>query len=207
MRRLLFGSLAAATIVAIAGVAYAWQAGDYLNVPGPITGTYAGGIQGTFNFVPASAGEGIPSAPNGGACIIFRAKDLGFKKMWEKECTNDDDCSTPGENPYGYCHLPSQKCWSRPDPEKAPGSDDALCRRGNRLPSPVPINTDIDISVTPPGAYTPTTTSIPAPISTPSWGIRHNARARVVTRLNCATPACGPNGESFILKWGDDKQL
>jgi len=207
MRQLTSGTLTAVAIIAIAGAAYAWQAGQYRNIPGAITGTYAGGIQGNFKFVPVGANDGIPSAPNGGACIVFRAKDLGFKKMWQKTCTNDDDCSTPGENNYGYCHLPSRKCWSRPDPATAPGSDDALCRRGNRLPSPVPINQDIDVSVTPPGVYTPATTSVPAAISTPSWGIRPNARARVLTRLNCATPACGPNGESAILEWGNDKQL
>lgn len=203
MRQRIFGVLACTTIIAIGGAAYALQAGQYRNIPGAVTGTYSGGINGTFKFVPAIAPDGIPSAPNGGACIIFRARDLGFKKMWAKHCKIDDDCSTPGENAYGYCEVKKGKCWARPDPAKAPGSDEALCRRGNKLPSPVPINTDLDISITTTGAPTP------APISTPSWKIKHNAKARVVSRLNCppTSPGCAPGGHDYILEWGPVTKL
>lgn len=203
MRQHPFGVLACTTIIAIGGAAYALQAGQYRNIPGAVTGDYATGINGTFKFVPVTAPDGIPSTPNGGACIIFRAKDLGFKKMWDKVCTKDADCSVKGENTVGYCHLKSQKCWSKPAKPAVvlpttPNADAAMCRRGDKLPSPVPINEDLDISAT------------PAPVSTPAWKIKKNAKARVLSRLNCPgipPTKCAPDGETFVHEWGPVTKL
>lgn len=188
----------AASALAIGGAAYAWQVTHYRNIPGSITGSYAAGIKGSFKFVPVSIPQGIASAPNGGACIIFRAEDLGFTKMARKKCYSDNQCSTAGENDYGYCELPTHHCWSRPDPDTASGSDGALCRRGDKLPTPVPINTTLTISAT------------PAAISTPSWKIGPHAKARVLTCLN-GIPGGGCGGVTGAAKpryeWGKPKQL
>jgi len=192
MRQRLVGIIATSTFLAIGGAAYALQAGNYRNIPGPITGSYAAGIKGSFRFQAVSAPEGIPSPPNGGACIIFRAKDLGFKEMAKKHCTSHAQCATPGENAFGYCHQPTNKCWSRPDPATAPGSDGALCRRGVTGP----VGEDIEISAT------------PAAISTPSWKINKNAKARVLSCLNGSGGfGCRDGATPYVYEWGTPKQL
>ncbi|MFL6770273.1 MAG: hypothetical protein ACJ8E4_00970 [Sphingomicrobium sp.] len=192
MRQRFIGILATSTLLAIGGAAFALQAANYHNVPGPITGSYADGIKGSFRFQGVSAPNGIPSSPSGGACIIFRAKDLGFKVMSKKHCTSDSQCPTPGESAGGYCHQPTNKCWSRPDPTTAPGSDAALCRRGVAGPA----GADIEISAT------------PAAISTPTWKISKNAKARVLTCLNGLPPGgCAGNGNAYAYEWGKPKQL
>lgn len=188
----------AASVLASGGAAYAWQAAHYRNIPGPITGSYAAGIKGSFKFVPVSIAEGIPSAPNGGACIIFRAEDLGYEKMAKKKCFTDNQCSTPGEADYGYCELPAHHCWARPNDETANGSDEALCRRGNKLPNPLRMNESIDISAT------------PAAISTSSWKVSPHAKARVITCLNgIPGGGCGgaPGAAPPRYEWGTPKQL
>ena len=207
MRQRSFGIIATTTIfVALGGAAYALQAGQYRNIAGKVTGSYATGIKGSFRVEPVTAPTGLASPPSGGACLVFRAKDLGFKKMWAKVCTNDDDCTTAGESDYGYCHLPSQKCWSKPvdPPPPSPasnGSDKALCLRsipGSSFPPPIPINKTFDISAT------------PAQVSTPSWHIRDNAKARVLTCLNgipgggCARVAGAPKP---AYEWGPVTKL
>jgi hypothetical protein len=196
-RNVLFPALAV-SVLAIGGAAYAWQATHYRNIPGPITGSYAAGIKGSFTFVPVSLTQGIASAPNGGACIIFRAEDLGYSKMAKIKCHSDDQCSVKGESEYGYCEPTKKHCWARPNPDTAKGSDDALCRRGNKLPSPVPISKPIEISVT------------PAAISTPTWKISPHAKARVLTCLN-GIPGGGCGGAPGAAKprkeWGTPKQL
>lgn len=196
-RKLVTPGLIASTL-AIGGAAYAWQVTHYRNIPGLVTGNYAAGIKASFKFLPVSITQGIASAPNGGACIIFRAEDLGYAKMAKKKCYSDNQCSTPGESDYGYCELPAHHCWARPDPSTATGSDEALCRRGNKLPIPVPINKTIEISAT------------PAAISTPSWKVSPHAKARVVTCLN-GIPGGGCAGAAGAAKpryeWGTPKQL
>src|SRR5688572_29235257 len=107
MRQRLVGILATSTLIAIGGAAYALQAPNYRNLPGPVTGSYADGIKGSFRFQAVVAPDGIPSPPSGGACLVFRAKDLGFKEMAKKRCSSDSQCSTPGENIYAYCHQPT----------------------------------------------------------------------------------------------------
>ncbi len=195
--RKLFVPALAASVLSIAGAAYAWQATHYRNIPGPITGSYATGIKGSFKFVPVSITQGLKSAPNGGACIIFRAEDLGYAKMAKKKCYNDNQCSTAGEG-GGYCELPTHHCWARPNPETAIGSDDALCRRGNKLPTPVPINKTIEISPT------------PAAIATPAWKVSPHAKARVLACLN-GIPGGGCGGAKGAAKpryeWGTPRQL
>jgi hypothetical protein len=201
MRRLLFGSIVPVALLAIGGAAFAWQASNYRNIPGPITGSYAGGIKGSFEFHTVAAPNGIPSAPSGGACIIFRAKDLGFDKMSKKRCHSDGDCSIPGENDYGYCDTQNNKCWSRPlAPPVGPNPDDYLCLRSisPRFPTPTPINSPIEIS------------STPAAISTPSWKISKHPKARVLTCLNgIPGGGCGgaPGAAKPAYEWGTPEQL
>ena len=177
MRQPIVGVLACATIIAIGGAAYALQTANYRNIPGAVTGSYSAGIKGTFRVEAVTPPYGIASLPSGGACIVFRAKDLGFKKMWDLTCTRDEDCSVEGESRIGYCHPKSRKCWSKPvdSPDAPNGSDKALCIRslpGTAFPPPIPTNVTHEISAT------------PAQVSTPSWKIRKNAKARVLTCLN-----------------------
>ena len=187
MRHLLIGTLTASAIFAIGGAAYALQATNWRNVPGPITGSYSGGIKGTFRFEATPAG--FPSPPSGGACIIFRAKDLGFTEMEKKRCTTHAECGTPGENSTGYCDKQNNKCWSRPTYADA---DQYLCRRGVTGPTGV----SLEISAT------------AAEISNPAWKINHNAKARVLTCLNGLPPGgCGANGNPYYYAWGTPKQL
>jgi hypothetical protein len=188
MRQLLFVSLSLATL-ALAGVAYALQAGNYRNVPGPVTGSYEAGIKATFRLTSVSPPEGIPSPPSGGACIIFPAKDLGFGEMSKKHCSSDSDCSTPNENPFGYCEQQTKKCWSRPTAAEA---DPYLCRRGVTGP----VGEDLEISAE------------PAPIFRPEWNISKHAKARVLTCLNGLPPGgCAGNGNPYVYEWGTPKQL
>jgi hypothetical protein len=183
MRQPIFGVLACTTIIAIGGAAYALQAAQYRNVPGPITGSYAGGIAGTFHLEAAIGDNGIPSNGDGGACIVFRAKDIGDEEMDKIRCSNDSQCSTPA-HPYGYCEQPNNKCWAKPS-----GSDPKVCKKG--------------VAMVPGAVHTISVSKA----TLTQFNIPHNAKARVLTRLNCASPACGPNGESFVLEWGTDKQL
>jgi len=194
MRQLRFGALTIAAIIAIGGAAYAWQAAQHRPVAGPITGSYDAGINGTFRIDDASGG-GILSETSGGACIIFRAKDLGFTEMAKKHCTSDSDCAAPNENFYGYCHQPTNKCWSKPASADADGE---LCNRSiDYDPARLwPVNTPVAIS------------DHPILVGTPGWHISKNAKARVLARLNCAGGSpCAPDGQNYVYDWGDPTQL
>src|SRR4029453_1965391 len=118
MRQLFLGTIASVTLLPLGGSALPWQAGHYRNVAGPITGSYSAGINGTFR-VEADP-SGIPSDRYGGACIVFRAKDLGFTEMQHKNCRKDGDCDAGGHS--GYCDVLNGKCWAKPvlpDPNSA----------------------------------------------------------------------------------------
>lgn len=178
-----------ASLLAIAGGAFALQVTNYRNLPGPVTGSYQSGIKGTFRLQPVAAPAGIPSPPSGGACIVFRARDLGFEKMDKKRCTKDSQCSTPGENSTGYCHQPTNKCWSRPT---VAGADALLCKRAVSSP----IGQAIAISAT------------PAPISTPSWKVKPHAKARVLSCLNrTGGLGCRTGATPYVYEWSTPKQL
>jgi hypothetical protein len=96
-------------------------------------------LQGTFQMLNATAANGIPSTGGGGACLVFRAKDLGFTTMDGKKCSSNSDCTvlppptvtdpTKPEfysyvpdpaNPshkearFGYCDKQNKQCWAKP---------------------------------------------------------------------------------------------
>lgn len=179
-RKFVVPAFAAGALV-LAGTAYGVT--KYRNIPGPVAGSYAGGITGAFRV--QIDGAGIPSAPSGGACIITRARDLGYSKMDKIHCANDAQCTT-SENPYGYCELPTHKCWAKPV-----GSDPKLCKK---FPSTVATGVKIFIPV--------------SHASLVGLKIPPTAKVRVLTCLNgIPGGGCGLNGAPYKHEWGDPKQL
>jgi len=180
-RKLVVPVLATGALV-LASTAYGVT--KYRNIPGPVTGSYAQGIKGTFRVQIDPAG--IPSTPSGGACIITRAKDLGYSKMEKIHCASDAQC-TSSENPNGYCELPTHKCWAKPV-----GSDMKLCKK---YPGTVPIGT----------------TAIPVShASLTALNISPHAKVRVLTCLNgLPNGGCGgaPGAAPPRHEWGTPKQL
>jgi hypothetical protein len=156
----------------------------YTVTAGPVTGDRASGINGSFRFSEASGPDtGIESDLFGGACIIFRAEDLGYSKMAQKTCHSDEQCRT--DKIGGYCQPGTNKCWARP-----PANPDPLCRRSLETHAPWPPDTDNKISESNP---------IPVPAD-----LKANAQAVVVACLrgkgNGANSACG--GPDSQVKWG-----
>ena len=196
MRQLRFGTLTIAAIIAIGGAAYALQATDqYRIIPGPVTGSYKDGINGTFRLEAVASG-GLMSEGHGGACIIFRAEDVGFSKMAQKSCTADGDCATeetPGQNVHGYCDVQTSKCWARPTKM---GADDALCEKSLQLTPPTPWTPGVDNKIS------------AEPIKIKSLGVRKHAQARVVTCLH-GIPVGGCFDPNLPAKseWGDPTPL
>lgn len=125
----------------------------FKNVPGPITGDRASGLNASFRIVQAAGG--IPSDRYGGACIVFRAADLQYQDMARVQCTKDEDCAT-GEAQAHYCHKPTKQCLARPNPT---GATDPYCKRSIDTGFPGtqwPADTDIPISSAPvPSALVP----------------------------------------------------
>ena len=150
--------LGAAGAVAVAAGTYA--AGPFSIVAIRVTGSRVAGINGSFKLLNASVGHpGIPSNGTGGACIAFRAQDLGFDVMASKSCHSNADCSnpdpsaTPGteaagvftpdatrpahfEHRFGYCDTATNQCWAKPvytggnyTKTDSVGADTALCTR------------------------------------------------------------------------------
>lgn len=195
-RKLIVPALALSLVGAV-GAALAFPAGRYTIVPGPITGSYNGGINGTFRIVAARAPAGVMSIGEGGACIFFRAQDVGYSQMAKVHCTTDASCTT--SEGAGACMKKNKQCWARPT-----GTDNKLCiTSSSRKPKPGPwdANTTYSISDT--------------PIDIAKLGVRKNAKAVVRGRLICPPHpttkkpiACLPDGKStFILVWGTPKQL
>lgn len=150
--------LGAAAAAAVAAGTYA--TGVFSIVAMPVTGSRAAGINGSFKLLNASVGHpGIPSDGTGGACITFRAQDLGFDVMASKvchsnaACSNPDPTATPGteaagvfapdatrpthfEHRFGYCDTATNQCWAKPiytggnyTKTDSVGADTALCTR------------------------------------------------------------------------------
>jgi hypothetical protein len=140
----------------------------YMIAAGPVTGGRASGINSSFRITQASAPNGGPlsgitSDLLGGACIVFRARDLGYTQMAQKVCTRDDDCAT-GEANAHYCQA--NQCWARPNVV----GKDPLCNRSIDYspPKPWPVGTDVNIS--------------PNPIPLPAE-LQPNAQARAIALL------------------------
>jgi hypothetical protein len=159
----------------------------FLVRPGAVTGDRAGGINGTFTLTQATAGTapegGIPGDQLGGACIIFRAEDLGYSQMAQKVCHNDKACDT-GEG-SGYCSS-DHKCWARP----AAGLNDPLCRRSSQTQPQTPWDVDVENKIS------------QNPIPVPA-GLKANAQARVI-----ALTKGQPKGlQGAVLTWGDQTTI
>jgi len=202
-RQLLFASLGLASLL-LAGCSNRNDSGGAMNAvgndvvqtyytvaAGPVTGNRASGINSSFRITEAAnAATGIESDLSAGACIIFRAQDLGYSRMAQKTCHNDNQCNT-GEG-QGYCEIASKKCWARPiaDP-------DPLCRRSLETHAPWPPDTDNMIS----------NTSIPVPAN-----LQPGAQAVTVACLrgssdspNDHSTLCG--GPHSLVKWGQPTTL
>lgn len=145
-------------------LASAYAAGPLAMEAGPVTGSRVAGINGSFKLLPASTGHpGIPAEGYGGACLTFRAQDLGFYVMAAHVCHSNSDCSKedptapPGtekagvwapdssnsahfEHRFGYCDTGTHQCWAKPiytggnlSKTNSVGADAALCTRRIRL--------------------------------------------------------------------------
>jgi hypothetical protein len=154
------------------------NAGDgpplYKNVPGAVTGDRAAGINSSFRIIEAAGG--IPSDRYGGACIVFRAADLGYPLMAAKQCTKDEDCAT-GEADAHYCQKSTKQCLARPNPT---GDKDPYCNRSIDYGFPGkqwPADTDIAISQNP----------IPVP-----QNLKPGGEALLITLLKRKSPANAP---------------
>ena len=157
----------------------------YTVLAGPVTGDRITGIGGTFRLDESTGPDAIESNLLGGACIIFRAEDLGYTEMAGKTCHNDNQCKT-GEG-QGYCEKSTNKCWARPIVN--PPTADPLCRRSINTGMPWPPDTDIPISTN------------PIPIG--AYNLKPNSQAAVVACLRGTNPgtasACGfPDS---VIKW------
>lgn len=194
MRRFIFCALAASTflVTGCSNKEADYAAGGqmlphYLIVPGPVTGSRAAGINATFRLVQAAAHnaqDGITSDQLGGACILFRAADLGYTQMAAKSCTTQEDCAT-GEG-VPYCE--GGQCWARPD--VGANAPDPLCRKSGDT-TPVthwPVNLPVEIAD-------------PGPIPAPA-NLRANAQARVLACLRGKghSQLCG--APHTMYKWG-----
>jgi hypothetical protein len=186
----------ATSVLALGGVAYGVT--KYRNIPGPVTGSYAGGITGTFHLEKSAAG--LASQGYGGACLIFRAKDLnrapGIDLDWmeKKHCKADSDCTRTDIHTYGYCHQSTKQCWTKPQKPTADAADSLVCIR-KRPPGP-PLQ---------PGK----TVSIPVShADLVKMKVPQNSKVRVLTCLNGIPPGgCGGNGNPSRSEWGTPKQL
>ena len=155
-----------------------------------VTGNRTTGINGSFKITRASgADDGIESNLQGGACIVFRAQDLGYTQMAGTSCNNDNQCNNSHEG-RGYCEMSTHSCWARPlaDP-------DPLCKRSidPGAPAQWPVNTDVPIGP-PPG--------IPVP-----GNLKPNAQARIIACLKWAKEkgVCTP--PQSMEKWGQPTTL
>lgn len=154
---------------------------------GTITGNRTPGINSSFKIKRDKAG--IESNRYGGACIIFRASDLGFE-VKNAVCSSDGDCEN-SKGP-GYCDMGSHQCWARPKPT---GPKDPYCNRS--IDTATPANpdgkqwNDGDLNRISPQA-------IPVP-----QGLKPNAQARTLALLK-AKPGVTP---PVVYDWGDPKTL
>ena len=174
---------------ASANVTGAKSAGElYIIEAGAITGNRVPGINSSFKI--RSSKSGIESDRYGGACIIFRASDLGYDV--EKEtCSSDVDCKSSGAG--GYCHTETRQCWARP--AVATGVKDPYCKRS--IDSVTPANPNGQqwnegelnwISAQ----------AIPVP-----QGLKPNAQARTLALLKTKPGMMPP----LVYKWGDPKPI
>ena len=156
---------------------------QYLVKPGRVTGDRAGGINGTFTLAQASAADAgrtdaIPGDQLGGACIVFRAQDLGSPNP--AQCTADSDCGTPQVS--GYC-SPEHKCWARP----AAGLNDPLCKRSIETSPQTQWQVGVENKIS----------NNPIPVA--QYSLQPNAQARLIA----LTKGKPPHGQQLVLTWGE----
>jgi hypothetical protein len=200
-RKFVVPALTAGALV-LAGTAYGVT--EYRNFPGPVTGSYAGGISGTFRYDSVASG-GMASAGRGGACLIFRAEDINRGKdvdldwMAKKHCSADSDCTRTDLTPkvYGYCHMPDHQCWTKPRKPDADQADGLVCKRA--IPPLPPLT---------PGKVEAISVSHADLVK---MEIPKTARVRVLTCLNgipgggCAQDPKNP--QPYRHEWGTFLQL
>jgi hypothetical protein len=156
----------------------------YYIVANPVTGSRADGINGSFQVKRAKMRDlfGIASIKSeriGGACLAFRAKDLGYNQMAKLSCTSNQQCVDSGEAGKGaYCHVPTGTCWAKP-------LNVNLCRRSSDLgPNQLPLG---------PWASGTDHAIVGTPVKASEFSLKPNAQARVIACLNatgssdCAT--------------------
>jgi hypothetical protein len=165
----------------------------YTIVPGPVTGSHAAGINGSFRVTQVTAptsgpNSGIPSNLEGGACIVFRAQDLGYTQMAAKVCTRSEDCDT-GEG-AGYCEVSTRKCWARPA-----AFPDPLCRRSIDAGAPPQWDAGIDNAI-------PASGSSPAPAA-----LKPNAQALIIACLKSKGEHKGCGRAPDLIKWGSPASI
>lgn len=151
---------------------------------GAITGNRTPGINSSFKIKRSKSG--IESDRYGGACIIFRASDLGYDEVSNKVCSSDADCQN-SKGP-GYCDVNSHQCWARPN--VAEGAKDPFCNRS--------IDYDPQRQWNEGELNWISAQAIPVP-----QGLKPNAQARAVALLRGKPGATPP----AVSKWGDPKPI
>lgn len=153
----------------------------------PVTGSRASGINSAFRIskVNGPNADGIASDLSGGACILFRALDLGYTRMAAKSCNVSEDCDT-GEG-FGYCRPGTHQCWARAI--VAQGTHDPLCNRSIDYSPPKNWTADTDVPISP--------DRIPVPA-----GLRPHAEALTLALLKGnGTPP------QIRQKWGTSRTI
>ena len=146
-----------------AGNAADATAARYTIRAGPVPNARLGALAGTFQILETGGPDSIPSSRLGGACLAFRAADLGFTQMAAKRCTKNSQCTTPGENEYGYCDVQTSQCWAKPT---GPAANPALCQKGQ-------VWSAVDLHPVPAQA-----------VNAAQFSIKPGAQVRVVACLN-----------------------
>lgn len=185
-----------------------------------ITNNTITAVQGTFAMVPATAANGIPSNGRGGACLVFRAKDLGFTTMDAKKCTKNSDCTVlpPPEitdttkpeyysyspNPadpdhrearFGYCDTQNKQCWAKPITDNG---GNAVCNR------PL-VMTPGTVNLVPNNPPPPPPPAV-GPINVSKW-VKVGDKVRVVACIQKpnAKPGLSPGGTGCASSDGPDR--
>lgn len=182
----------AASLLVVAGAAYGVV--KYRNIPGPVTGSWAHGIAGTFHL--AASPTGLPSKGYGGACLIFRARDLDLDWMEKQHCTNDSQCTKTGSDIGGYCEVQTKKCWAKPVMPSADAADPLVCLRRREAPGQPPLVAGQTMTI---------------PVSHANlvkMGVHKHAKVRVLTCLNgIPGGGCVDPSKPSRHEWGTARQL
>lgn len=157
-------SVAIAVAAAILLLLTIVPSGRYYVVANDIKPPSHGAIDGSFTirrsylvgwkpgFPYITLAGGIATNGGGGACVLALPGDVGLTGLAGKHCTEQAHCATPGteegtpnpyRNWYGYCDVPTNKCWVRPGPpvpkdpvDPADATMANFCNRSGDYPPP-----------------------------------------------------------------------